>query len=366
MRDGLRAWAGELDRSFAEIAEIAADARMFDRLRLNRIADSWDNSIFPFVGAACARWPWAQRAIARDGTEYWNWRSSPAELRRLTPDMAARLAAHFDLSRAGVSALTIERSGGRLECRISIVAHPIVDSYALPDIHITCSGVERMRFDSSDRHGIELSGATGLSIGTGGYVEGSDLTFWVNDQEWLSAGNYRPEPALRSRRWGRPLRGAALEVAELLRAAVLLTRSVWALSMTHFVPVRAFGKVFAGAGTDLLAAGSAVRREDALRRLIERWRTTGGAELAAWFDDPLGTVFPKPDDQPGPAAELMIAGFDVYPEPSTATLIYASPGEPWVLRRVAVENPARFVLDSAAFDCPRAEAESAALVHLEP
>ncbi|GAA3119406.1 hypothetical protein JOF29_006391 [Kribbella aluminosa] len=29
---------------------------------------------------------------------------------------------------------------------------------------------------------------------------------------------------------------------------------------------------------------SAVRREVAFRRLIERWRTAGGVELATWFD----------------------------------------------------------------------------------
>jgi hypothetical protein len=361
----LRAWAGELDRSFAEIGEIAADARTFDRLRLNRIADSWDNSIYPFVGAACARWPWVRQAIARDGTAYRDWRSGPAERQQLTPDMAARLAAHFDLSRAGVSALTIERSGGRLECRISIVAHPIVDSYALPDLDVTCSGVETMRFDASDRHGIELSGGTGLSIGTGGYVVGSDLTFSASGGEWLSAGRYPPEPAARARWWGRPPRGAAFEVAELLRAAVLLTRSVWALSMTHFVPVRAFGKVFAGAGTDVLAAGSAVRQEVAFRRLIERWRTAGGVELESWFADLLDTAFPEPRDEPAPAAELMIAGFDVYPEPATATLIYASPGAPWTLRRVAVEDPSQFTVDRAAFDCSRAEAEGAGLIRLD-
>lgn len=359
------AWAAELDRSFTEIGEIAADARTFDRLRLNRIADSWDNSIYSFVRAACARRPWVRTAIARDGTAYRDWRSDPAELEPLTPDLAAELDAHFDLPQAEVSELTIERSRGRLECRMSIVAERTEISYILPDIRVVCSGVETMRFDGMDRHGFEVLGEHGVSVGAAGHVVASEITFSVGHHSWRAVGNHSPEPVARVRRSGPRIRGTALEAAELLRAALLLTRGVWALQLTHVIPVRSFGRVFSNAGTDILAAGSAVRREDAFRRLVERWRTAGGAELARWFDDPMALAFPKPEGEPAPAAELMIAGFAVHPAPSTATLVYASPGEPWTLRRVAVEDPSQFTVDRGAFDCPRADAERAGLVRLE-
>ncbi|MGZ0148384.1 hypothetical protein ACXJJ3_15035 [Kribbella sp. WER1] len=75
----MRAWALELDRTFAELGEIAADARTFDRLRMNRLADSWDNTIYSFVGAACTRRPWVRSAISGDGTAYRDWRSQPSE-----------------------------------------------------------------------------------------------------------------------------------------------------------------------------------------------------------------------------------------------------------------------------------------------
>jgi hypothetical protein len=130
--------------------------------------------------------------------------------------------------------------------------------------------------------------------------------------------------------------------------------------MTHAVPVRAFGRMFAGVGTDILAAGSAVRRDAAFRRLIEQWRTAGGAELAPWFDDTLGYLPPEPDDEPAPTAELMLAGF----EPSTATLLCAQPGDPWTLRRVGVRNPSRFTIDAGAFAYPFAEADGRGLIRL--
>jgi hypothetical protein len=371
MGDAMRLWAARLDDLWAEIAEISADARTFDRLRLNRIADSWDNSIYPFVGAARDRRPWVREAIARDGLAYLDWRTRESEYQRLTPAVAAELAGEFDLVGAEVSELTIERSQGRLECRTSIVVERTEVSYALPDIYVYCVGVEALRFDADDRFGVGFSWQDGvpvISVGAEGSVRASDVTLWIHHKAWAWSPPSAPPESTRPPRWrlGRSaLPGSALAAATLLHDALIQTRSVWALSMTHLVPVRAFGRVFAGAGADILAAGSAVRRDAAFRRLIERWRTAGGAELASWFDEPLGYLPPEPVDGPAATSELVLAGFQVAPEPSTATLLYATPGTPWTLRRVAVESPSHFAVDGAAFEYPRAEADHRGLVRIE-
>jgi hypothetical protein len=371
MNAALRTWAAKLDGSWAEIAEISADARTFDRLRLNRIADSWDNSIYPFVDTARIRRPWVREAIARDGLAYLGWRSRESEHQRLTPEVAAELAGRLDLLRAEVSEFTIERSRGRLECRMSVVAERTEVSYALPDIHLYCVGVEALRFDADDRFGIEFSWQDGvpvISIGAEGTVRASDITLWIHHKAWPWSPAGGPPESARPRRWllGRSaLQGAALEAATLLHDALLLTRGVWSLRMAHLVPVHAFGRVFAGAGSDILEAGASVRRDGAFRRLIERWRTAGGAELAAWFDEPMGQLPPEPADGPAARSELVLAGFEVAPEPATATLLYATPGTSWTLRRIAVESPSRFAVDSAAFEYPRAEADRRGLVRIE-
>ncbi|WP_432888617.1 hypothetical protein ACQPYH_08090 [Kribbella sp. CA-245084] len=338
-------------------------------MRINRIADGWDNGIYPFVRAACARRPWVGEGLARDGMAYYDWRTSESEQQRLTPGVGEELGRRFDLPGAEVSELTIERSRGRLECRMSVVVEQTEVSYALPDIYVYCSGVEALRFDAADRLGLAISWRDGvplLSFGADGHVMAQEVALWVQHKNWAwSAGKLPPEPR-QSKRSGRTaLGGAAREAASLLRDAMLLTRSVWALSMTHAVPVRAFGRMFSGAGTAILAAGSAVRRDAAFRRLIEQWRTAGGPELAPWFDDPMSYLPPEPATGPAPTSQLMIAGFELRPEPSTATLLYAEPGVPWVLRRVAAEDPARFAVDGAAFEHQRGDAERKGLVRLE-
>ncbi|MER7244096.1 hypothetical protein [Kribbella sp. NPDC000426] len=369
----LRTWATRLDESWAEIAEISGDARTFDRLRINRIADGWDNGVYPFVYAACARRPGVREAFARDGLAYYDWRASESEQQRLTPEVGAELAGRFDLRGAEVSELTIERSRGRLECRMSVVVERTEVSYALPDIYLYCSGVEALQFDAADRRGIAISWRDGvplLSIGSDGSVRAREVALSVQRKDWTWSASELPPDPRGSKRVGRSLSGAALEAASLLRAATLLTRSVWALGMTHVVPVRAFGRMFAGAGTAILAAGSAVRREAAFRRLIERWRTAGGPELAPWFAAPMGYLPPEPPELPAGHAdgsELLLAGFRVSADDRrTATLLYAEPGSPWLLRRVAGEDPARFTVDGAAFGCRRADAERNGLVRLEP
>ncbi|MFD7154808.1 hypothetical protein ACFV9C_09430 [Kribbella sp. NPDC059898] len=251
---------------------------------------------------------------------------------------------------------------------MSIVTEWTEISYALPDIYVRCSGVEALRLDARDRHGIEFSGERGaprISIGVGGYVVGPEIRFWVDHRAWPRGETGQLAPTERSRWPGPMLRGAALEAADLLRAALLLTRSVWALSETHLVPVRSFARVFSGAGSDVLAAGSAVRREAAFRGLVARWRAAGGDELAPWFDDPMGYPFSESDEEPAAAAELMIAGFEQQYRSRVATLVHASPGEPWTLRRTAAEDPAQFFVDRAAFDCSRGEADRTGLVRLE-
>ena len=82
-------------------------------LRLNRIADSWDNSIHSFVRAACTRRPWMRQAIARDGTAYRTWRSHPAELQLLTPQTTGDLVAGFEVYPEPPTATLVYASPGK-------------------------------------------------------------------------------------------------------------------------------------------------------------------------------------------------------------------------------------------------------------
>lgn len=54
MGTALRALGSLLDRSLAQIAEASADARMYDRQTIYKVADVWDNNTFPLFHAATA------------------------------------------------------------------------------------------------------------------------------------------------------------------------------------------------------------------------------------------------------------------------------------------------------------------------
>ncbi|GGM55171.1 hypothetical protein GCM10011608_45040 [Micromonospora sonchi] len=57
--------AALLDRSVAQIGELAADGRYVDRQAIVRIADAWDNNTFPLFDTALTRPGWWRQRRAR-------------------------------------------------------------------------------------------------------------------------------------------------------------------------------------------------------------------------------------------------------------------------------------------------------------
>jgi hypothetical protein len=58
-------FAALLDGSVAQIGQVSADGRYFDRQAVARIADVWDNNTFPLFGVALCRPLWLRERRAR-------------------------------------------------------------------------------------------------------------------------------------------------------------------------------------------------------------------------------------------------------------------------------------------------------------
>ncbi|TDD60465.1 hypothetical protein E1263_11090 [Kribbella antibiotica] len=417
MGEMLEAWAGVLDRSWAEIAALSADARNFDRLRVNRIADVWDNNTFPFVGAACARGAGRRENLALQGVRWmadfgatrhaWVLEQAvaaghPIELpppmkhpngpvrdgegtatpgtMDLTAETIEELAADYAFDTAEVRTLCVQRSEGVLVGEVTIAASRRyqADGGDLAELRIQFEGVDQLRFEQSDRCGVSFdcqAGTTLLRLGDRGVVQGASGTVSNRDVRWSRSKAGRTADAVlpplqRAKVWEPErglLEGTACEAAELLRWAMIMVRSSWALSLIHTTPVHEYALAFAGAGTDILAAGRSFRREAAFRRLVNRWRSAGGELLLPLFDQTLKTdpALPDADDPPEPDSQLMVADYTTpsfFDRTNASTFVFASPGTPWGRRRIRVENPQQFAVRVEAFGTTLCAAQQGGLL----
>jgi hypothetical protein len=435
-----RVLATLLDRSLAQSAEAAADARSLDRDLVLRLTDAWEHNVPSFVFSACAGTARARERSARaalywmaeQGPERLSWIKQQADAAGLAVDallpqpdeehafrrdergeivphrrpldtgLATVLATDYDLKRADIRTLRVERAGTRLTALVSVDADRRYDASApaAPDEQravavFRLDQVSAVDFDAEDRTGISLRcGSEGVVIGLGaaGELRAERATVDLVDARWhrsadgQHADTWMPTAAARhgidlSGAAERDLTGSARIAAALLQWAVLGIRSAGRPEQTDQVTLRALCRALDGAGQDVLAAGgyrSAARRERAFRALVQRGTDALAAEGLPWPESGLG----RPPDwlqrpaaaaaapriggtTPGPETELRLAYYHA-PAPgqgrrkrAAAAVHLAEPAvgdagqqSPWRLRALTFGEPQRFVLTTAAFRQP--------------
>ncbi len=228
-----------LDRSLAQIADAAADARRYDRETIRAVSDVWDDNTYPLFHAATAgrRGERERRALAAlewmadFGTKRRAWMLEQAStaghaledllpvakangpgrdhrghvmapVTAMTPESAAGLAADYDLPTVEVRYLLVERAGSTLTGHLRLAAAPTCrvgdgTSPAPAVLHIWLRDVAEVRFDSYDARGAALrTEADGVSIAIGahGTLRAAAADLYPDDREWhLSASGRRAD-----------------------------------------------------------------------------------------------------------------------------------------------------------------------------
>jgi hypothetical protein len=381
--------AGLLDQSITRIAELAADGRHFDRREVARIADVWDNNTRPLFRAALTRPDWLRERRARAALAWmaglalsrreWMIEIAGPEMRSLLGKAAEEPAHHrdyrglvlpaltpldeidlgrdYDLDRAEVGMLRVERAGGDLSGFVELSAprrYAAPDSPQTPAVHLYLDGVDLVRFDSDDRSGVPLMTGPDIRIGARGRLRAKAATVYVEDWSWhLShAGRAADATTARTRRRGprqptRPPLGVARQAAFAVYRAMVAIRAVRFPHVVGRIPVRELCAALAGAGSDVLAAAGAPERDAAFRGLVEKW-TTRSPYLAAELNDSRPRVKPAFTGPPD-FAQLTLVGWH-----TAATINLAAPSDDstWRLRSEQFPEVARLTLDTSAFAAP--------------
>ncbi|MDT0329980.1 hypothetical protein [Nocardiopsis lambiniae] len=434
-----------LDRSLVQIEDATADARLLDRETARTAADVWADNTHPLFLSALARGRRRREARARDallwmadrGPRRRAWmveraaeaghdidgllppapepvphRDHAGNLRPVvvpvTEEVAADLAADYDLDTATIRALAVERRGTGLAAQVTIAAerlHRVAGPTGPAELDVRLPEVDEVRFDTRDAPGVRLTcGPTGVTVAFGdGLLRGGKATLWNRDDHWhLSARGRRAErdvpPTLR-RRWDRghgaaPLEGvvhgpAARTVSHLLTWIMTRIRSTCRRPEGDRVPTPALCRALAGAGTAIVAAGAHLsrrRRERAFRELALEWVRRGGPETAPWFAAALDRVSRRSGTEELPearrlagelAAQAAPRAEETTDTPSSAVLRMVSytashqgaetsrsaevtlhlavpadaadPGAPWMLRVLTGGGPGRVRVLTRAF-----------------
>ncbi|MFJ9555286.1 hypothetical protein ACIRPH_15815 [Nocardiopsis sp. NPDC101807] len=363
----LAALGALLDRSIAQIADAAHDARTFDRETVRAVSDVWDNNTLPLFRAATGRsarererrarealewmarlgperraWMAEQTAAAgyridvlarpvpaRPDTPYRDYRGEVCPVpSRLTPQTAAELSEDYALDAATVRHLRIERAGARLGAFLTL---ELVRSYdagesaspARPTLDVELEDLAGVDLDTCEGAGARLEPASsGVEIGLGarGVLRARSASSMIDDHSWhLSAAGRRadgtiPRRGERSRSGGPPGRGrlgsSAHGAAVFLIGAMMMIRSVRYPREAARVPLEAYCRALAGAGGDVLRVGAlpARRRESAFRSLVAQWLRRGGTELAPDWRRLLGGMPDARDLARGVREELVAGG----------------------------------------------------------
>ncbi|MFF7636143.1 hypothetical protein ACFZB9_23790 [Kitasatospora sp. NPDC008050] len=370
-----------LDRSLAQIAEAAADARTYDRETIRAVSDVWDNNTFPLFRAATARTAWGRERRARAalawmaefGTKRRSWVVEQAAaaghaveavlppqlpkphhsrdyrgvvmptMEPVTAEFVRGLAVDYDLAMARVVSLLVERAGRELTGYLDLTVerrYPTEREAAPPaELRWWLADVSAVEFDSRDAGGITVgTGPDGVVIGLGGSgsLRAAEATCYLDDRCWeLSAAGRaadartpprRPDSDRRAedRRPRGEVGGAARVAASVLRHAMLEIRGVRYGGWADRRPVAALCEVFAGAGEAVLGAGArrgAARREAAFRELVEGWVRRSGSVHAPW----LAQVVDEGCSDVYPATKAWAASLS-YPSPPPAPAARPWPG----------------------------------------
>lgn len=318
IRDPLAVLCALLDRSVAQIAEASADARVFDRELISRVADVWDNNSYPLFGAAVGgngrrtrhraqtalRWmaefrrDWMvdQAAIAGFAlgedlppspphVPYRDYAGlvQPAS-QTLTTSVVEETAADYDLEAAQVTHFRAERAGLRLDARI-VVAVPRrypAGSEEPATVHLGLRDVTALTVNARDLRGLAVAPTDGglrIALGADGFVRAATGRLAVDDLTWhksaagrradaetpLRSEQPKPLPRLEAR-----LSPTAQRAAKTLYETMIEIRSVRYPRMVDVKAVSELCALYAGAGQVLLDASrlpTAKRRDAALLQL---------------------------------------------------------------------------------------------------
>lgn len=360
----LSMFAHLLDSSVARIGEIAADPRRFDRGRIIQLADIWDNNTFPLFAAAVTPTPFlrenrargALRWMADFGEERRAWMTAecgPRMAKLLGPVVprgpysrdrqghvfasvvpldGVALAADYDLARAVVSAITVERAGDRLTGFLTMSVprrYPVPGEVPDPTLRIYLDGLRDVEFSTACFSGVTVTGDE-MTLGGRGRLGWTSATVGLFDDRcwYLSRAGQAADliaPARNAREVRRPgqLRGTPM-AALVFREAMLAIRTIRYSKRVGKVAVAELCGVLSGAGERMLAAADARRRGDgdaAFDRLVLDW-IEGSPALADWLVHAfpegielravaLANAIPRPPvvaPFPDPAAVLRAAG----------------------------------------------------------
>jgi hypothetical protein len=405
MGSALETFAGLLDRSVAEIAALAADARTADLSRISSLANIWDNNTFPLVSAACAP-RLARTGRARAGLE---WMAGLGAARRelvtgldpaldavlppaspvsavhrdyqgrvrpgsfpVTAETAAGLEADYGLSAASLRSLAVWPTRAGLCASLTLAAprlfmpgagRVIRDGSRKPWppalLVFTFTDVRELAFDSGDRAGAAITCAAGVTaaIGRTGRLRAASAAVHPDDPCWHESASGRAADTVTPRErptWPEPvpasgLTGQERAAAGALHALMLRIRLVgYHPVLSGRIPVRKLCEAAEGAGTAILRSGD--RREPARRKafgdLERRWRHLPS-------DAPPAPV-------PAAPAVLRYARYSEphhdydKDQPGQATLVAATPdtgpAAPWQLASEQITHPTRFRITGTAFD----------------
>ncbi|MER7760998.1 hypothetical protein [Streptomyces sp. NPDC097619] len=432
--------ASLLDRSVDVMAEAAADARRYDREAIREASDVWDNNVFPLFWAVStpgapererrAREVLAWMAGHSDRRRAWlveqaaiaGWDAEPllppavpatrlgrdhagrvmAPVYRLTPPRIADLLADYDLGRASVRHLQVERAGARLTAFLVLGVERTFPSAEVAEaerggrnepparLQVWLDGLTEVSFDLADSTGAGLRADEDdvlVSLGGNGRLRATGGQGYVDDFSWHLSGagreadaNTRPrEP----RSGGLPQapgaeeRSAAPAAASLLRDAMLELRSVRYAEQADRVPVLDLCRAFRGAGTEVREAGSRHdpdERAAAFDALVRTWVERGGPRLRRWFRYAVDSTDPVEEQAvtgssttpsaPPPEVALVMASWSAAEDvgsarrPASALLQLALPSRPadgapvgpWRLHALSCAEPHDFRVRHEAFD----------------
>jgi hypothetical protein len=420
-------FAALLDRSVAQIGQLSADGRHFDRQAVARIADVWDNNTFPLFAVALSRPRWLRERRARSALAWmadlgpsrraWMIEQAAIAGHRLEPLLpppvhddlshfrdyrgqvqpgtvpltvatAASVDTDYDLARAKVRTVRVERCGQQLGGYIALAAprrYAMQGGDEAAVVELFLSDLRTARFDSDEQGGATLTAdATGVEVRVGvrGHFHADSATVGFDDPMWhLSHAGRGADAATPRRRTARRrppqvdwvfARGTPLVAAVVLHRAMLEVRSVRHSTSVGWVPLRELCDAFAGGGEGVLSAAGKpwTARDRAFRPLTEGW-IAGSPFLADqitdrfpadhWVRTVIPTVSLRPSSEDLPEqAQLTLArytaahvrfGMDCDAEAVVNLAVPDAHGQ-WELRTLEFQQPTHLSVSTAAFTEP--------------
>ena len=418
-------YAALLDRSVAQIGELAADVRYVDRQEIVRIADIWDVNTLPLFDTAISRPGWWRQRRARAALGWmadlspdrraWMIEQAAIAGHRLEPVLpspvapivhhrdyqgqvqpgvipltASAIAAvlrDYDLNRAEVRTVRVERAGQNLSGYLAMAApcrYATSNDHGDAVVQLFLDDVQDVRFDSEDATTVGLDAdptAVRVRLGVHGHLNAASAALWFDDPAWhLSHAGRAADAVTPPRRTARnpprqvkrpQVRGEALDAAMVLHHTMLAIRSMRYSHLVDRIPLRELVDAFADAGAAILTAADQRRagRDHAFRQLTMQWITAAprlAHRVAArfpnghWIRAVVPTDTPQPTTVDLPAqAQLTLATyttahaqFGMKRDASAVVNLTVPDNDSWALRAMVFQRPTHLSIHTAAFTTP--------------